>query len=320
MALDAGDVEAPLAEVDVPVADGLAPLRPTRVTLDETVHVGAALRAARESLGLDVEDVALATRVRGIYLSALEDFNLDALPARPFAIGYVRAYALALGLDPDSVVARFRREAPTADQALRAPGGVGAGPKQWGWLVPPAVLIAVAFVGWNAVRHLSGATVKPAVAIARSAGSSRVDAGPTQLGAPLPPPVEADAPAIYHTPGLEAATGSDVPPPETYLGSPFVAVGKVFGAPGPTSGPAAGVVLQAKKPTSFIVRAGANTVLFARELAAGEAWRAPATGGLTIDVGSPSAVEIYVGGAARGVLISPQTALAKLPIKSGAAQ
>ena len=318
MALGAGDVkDLPIGETGV---DGLAPLRPTRVVLDADGHVGSALRRARESLGLDVDDVALATRVRGLYLTALEDFALDVLPARPFAIGYVRAYALALGLDPESVVARFRREAPDADQALRAPGGVVAGPKRWAWLISPALVVAAAFVGWNVLRHVDETPAKPAAGIARAAVAPHRIPGPARLGPPLPPPIEAAAPAIYHTPGLEAATGFDAPVTPVVSGSPFAVGGAVYGAAGPVSGPAAGIVFQAKRSTSFIVRSGAATVLFARELAAGEAWRASATGGLTVEVGSPSAVEIYVGGLARGVLISPQTALAQLPIKTGPAQ
>ena len=77
--------------------------------------LGEALRAARESLGLEIEDIAQATRVRGAYIAALEAFELDALPSRPFAIGYLRAYARALGLEPDAVVARFMTEAPVVD-------------------------------------------------------------------------------------------------------------------------------------------------------------------------------------------------------------
>jgi len=92
MALEAKDVE--VAPVELAAFDNLAPLRPARVVLAASGHVGAALRAARVGLDLDVEDIALVTRVRGSYLTALEDFNLDSLPARPFAVGYVRAYAL----------------------------------------------------------------------------------------------------------------------------------------------------------------------------------------------------------------------------------
>ena len=311
MALEAGEVEA--LSIEATAIDGLAPLRPTRVVLDTEGHVGAALRRAREGLGLDVDDIAQATRVRPAHLTALEAFDLDALPARPFAIGYVRAYALALGLDPDAVVGRFRLEAPTADAALRAPGGVVAGPKQWGWMVPPAALVVVALVGWNLVRHFDEAPAKPLAAIARAPAAGRVDSGPVQLGPPLPAPIEAGAPPVYQTPGLELPAQTEAAPHGVANGAPFVAGGAIYGAPGPMFGPASGILLQANKPTSLIVRAPTGAVYFARELAAGEAWRAPDLSGLTVDVGNPASVEVYRGGIASGELAEQQTPLSRLP-------
>ena len=40
----------------------------------------------------------------------LEDGRYDELPARPYAIGFVRSYAKYLGLPVDDMVARFREE------------------------------------------------------------------------------------------------------------------------------------------------------------------------------------------------------------------
>src|ERR1700704_3761479 len=103
--------------------DDLAPLRPTKVVLAQAGNVGAAWRAARETLALAIEDIAQATRVPAAHISALEAFDLEALPSRPFAVGFVRAYARSLGLEPEAVVARFRAEAPPSDDQLRAPAG-----------------------------------------------------------------------------------------------------------------------------------------------------------------------------------------------------
>src|SRR4051812_36399825 len=73
-----------------------------------TIHsgndVGQALRAIREHRGLTLEALAEITRVRASYLTAIEELRLDALPSRPFVIGYIRAYAQALGADPDQAV------------------------------------------------------------------------------------------------------------------------------------------------------------------------------------------------------------------------
>jgi len=73
-----------------------------RIVLDTSVDVGAALRAARQSLGLALGDISETTRVRERHLAAIEAGLIDQLPSRPFSIGYVRAYATALGADADT--------------------------------------------------------------------------------------------------------------------------------------------------------------------------------------------------------------------------
>ena len=287
-------------------ADGLAPFRPIQVVLAETVPLGEALRAARQSLGMEIEDIAQATRVRGAYIAALEAFELDTLPARPFAIGYLRSYARALGLEPDAVVARFLIEAPVVDTALRPPAGLRRAPRQLGILGGAAILIAGSLLSWNIARH---AQAEPAH---RSVLASHVVAshpeGPAKLGAPLPPPPEASTPPAYATPGLGAAV-DDLPPPT--VGARFVQNGAIYG--GPPVLAQADVVLQARKATSLIVRGAGGAVAFARELSPGEAWRAPAAAaGLTVDVGNPAAVEVFAGGVSRGALSAPRTPVAQL--------
>jgi hypothetical protein len=63
---------------------------------------------------------------------------------------------------------------------------------------------------------------------------------------------------------------------------------------------------------SLVVRGPGGAVSFARQLGAGEAWRAPATPGLVADVDVPAAVEIYVQGRAVGPLTETQTPLSSL--------
>ena len=77
--------------------------------------LGAALRAARIGLGRTVQDVADDTRVRRVYLEAIEEMRLEALPSRPFAMGYIRAFATSLGLDPDVAIERFKTDDPVLD-------------------------------------------------------------------------------------------------------------------------------------------------------------------------------------------------------------
>ena len=305
MPLDTSDVTPEIEAVRLR-ADDLAPLRPIRVVLDECLALGPALRAARESLDLAIEDIAQATRIRSGYIASLEAFDIDALPARPFAIGYLRAYARALGVEPDAVVTRFLAEAPVVDETLRAPAGLRKAPRRLGVVSGAALLIAVSLTAWNIARHAKADSPRRAV-VASHGPASHVE-GPAKLGAPLPPPPEASTPPAYATPGLGAAS-DDLPAP--VLGTRFVQAGAIYG--GPPVSAATDVILQARKSTSLIVRGGGGAVYFARELSPGEAWRAPAaTAGLTVDVGNPAAVEVFAAGVSKGALSAPQTPVANL--------
>ncbi len=61
-----------------------------------------------------------------------------------------------------------------------------------------------------------------------------------------------------------------------------------------------------------MVRLADGRVLFARQLAAGEAWRAPAGLAATIDVSDPAAFDVYLNGESGGGLTAVLTPLSQL--------
>jgi cytoskeletal protein RodZ len=332
MPLDTGDIAAgegvhhphtPL--IGPPLArDHLARLRPIKIVLGQGGHVGAALKAARETLGLAEEDIAQVTRVRAAYIGAIEAFDFAALPARPFVVGYVRAYAQALGVDAEAVVARLHAEAPRVDGKLRPPGGVRHDAfASIRWLMVVGAAVAVAVVAWNLTRRVELSAASPAdAAAARRAPPQRNLAGPAQIGAPLPTPPEATTPPVYQTPGLTSAAPGPANPaakapsgltdgPPGVAGAPFAPAGAVFGDP-VAAASASGVVLQARKSTTLVIHGPGGSISFARLMAPGEAWRASDVTGLTADVAEPGAMEAFVGGASRGRLTQAQTPLGRL--------
>lgn len=82
---------------------------------------GAQLAAARRAAGLELADIARTTRVPLRHLKAIEADNHDALPALPYAQGFVRAYAKAVGLDAGDLAARFRAETTKQPHVPSAP-------------------------------------------------------------------------------------------------------------------------------------------------------------------------------------------------------
>lgn len=299
-------------------------------SLDYGPDVGAALKAAREFRGLSLQDVCDATRIRRAYLAAVEDMRLEELPSRPFALGYVKAYAQLLGFDPDAAVARFKDVSPDPDEPLRAPVGVRSeNDPRMGAVFMGGVVIVAAIAMWNFAQRSINEDAPPPPSAEAALVAPAVPSGPVDLGAPLPAPVESTTPQLYVTPGLEAATaaggsadaaaaalkervalGTNVQA-ATGAAAPtvFTPKGKVYGAPAehPSS-----VTVQARKGASIIVRGADGVVYFARQLVPGEAYRAPALKGLTLDVSDPAAFDVYVAGQSKGVLPATQTTLSSL--------
>lgn len=69
--------------------------------------IGKTLREARESLGLTLEEVERATRIRAVRLDALENGEFESLPSRAQVRGFLRNYADYLGLNPDEILQRL---------------------------------------------------------------------------------------------------------------------------------------------------------------------------------------------------------------------
>jgi cytoskeleton protein RodZ len=74
------------------------------------LSVGALLAEARAAKGRDLPEIARETRVPLRHLMAIEADDHDALPALPYALGFVKAFARAVNLDAEAIGARFRAE------------------------------------------------------------------------------------------------------------------------------------------------------------------------------------------------------------------
>ena len=296
-------------------------------------NVGAYLKAMREHRGLSLSELSERTRIRKTYLSALEDGDLSSLPSRPFATGYVRAYAQAVGLDGDLAAARFRAESPDTSEPFRPPVGVQHEQVKR----HPAIFIGLgvvvaAVVGWNisqravtvAPRGVTTTAAPPPVA-----GPAPAPTGPITLGESQPAPADQTTPAPYITPGLgpadpapppTAATRTLIPPGPAGPGLPspvFSTKAAVYGVPAGF----ATVVLQAFKAGSLIVRGADGSVYFARQLEPGEAYRAPLGKGLIVEPSDPSAgrqkgaptvFQVYVGGQLKGSLAANAISIDKV--------
>ncbi len=301
-------------------------------SVTEAPTLGDGLRIAREHSGRSLAELSSITRVPSRYLIALEQNDFSTLPNRVFSIGYVRAYAGSLGVDEQLAVERFKRESPDPSVPLQAPVGVAFeevrrySPR----LIAAGLALVIAVVGWNVFQRVSlmrAPQPSDLTAIPESWTLGAVPGQPAALSltAPRPAPPDQTIPALYVTPGLEAElTGMDPASPEAIAaaaaGAPpvqraFNPRGAIYGA----SANASQVVIQARKAASLVVRMADGRVLFARQLAAGDAWRAPAGVAAVVDVSNHFAdFDVYLNGEHGGTLTAEQTPLSQLNTRAQA--
>lgn len=68
---------------------------------------GQQLRRHREKRGISLQKIAAETKVSSSLYRSLEAGECHRWPGGIYSRGYVRAYAVAVGLDPEEIVGRF---------------------------------------------------------------------------------------------------------------------------------------------------------------------------------------------------------------------
>jgi cytoskeleton protein RodZ len=134
---------------------------PEQSPADEPVAPGAALRKVREQAGIALELVAQRTMIPLSRLRALENDDYERVGVATFVIGYVRAYAKFLGVDPAPLLNALEPSLPKAESApiQLAPSvalalHVQKRPRSFFWpaiIIMVVILGVVAFIGINTV-------------------------------------------------------------------------------------------------------------------------------------------------------------------------
>ncbi|MGP1674457.1 MAG: helix-turn-helix domain-containing protein, partial [Candidatus Limnocylindrales bacterium] len=103
------------------------------------------LLAARERKGVDLYRAERDTKIRARYLAALERGDYRELPGAVYTKGFLRNYALYLGLDPDEILLQWRRERgdPREAQAVIAVPRPIAAPRRGLTFSPSLVVFAL---------------------------------------------------------------------------------------------------------------------------------------------------------------------------------
>lgn len=286
-----------------------ASTEPDKAAMDT---LGARLRLARQERGLELADVARETRVPMRFLSALERDDQENLPALPYTLGFVRACAKLLGIDPEAAVAQFKEERPVpssvashqvtldVENESQLPSG-----RLVAFAVTLLVLIVVAALIWRSVQS-SGVSKVAAV----TAESAAVATGPILSNSAAPPvgekPVVA-APPEATNPALSGTNAATVPPsavngtPAIAAGSPAaqpVATTPQAGAPAPAATTTAtnSIILQAQADSWIKITSDDGKTIKMGLLKAGTSYSVPNQANLKLLTGNAGGLDIIVDG------------------------
>lgn len=269
-------------------------------------RAGADLRAARERLGWLLEDVAAALCIRLPHLEALEDGRIDLLPGNAYAVGFLRTYARALGLDPDEIARRFKAEASEVNRRteLTFPAPMPQRGVPAGAMILLGVVLAIgAYAGWY---RLSGEGRLPPETIApvpeRLATLAEQAIPPSAQAASPAPVVVAAAPAAPQA----LAPVPDQPAPPVPSISPSSAAAAAMPPPSglPQEAPAPDqprIVVQATADAWLQVRDRNGGVLLNKTLHSGETWPVPLRPNLVLTTGNAGGTQLVVDGVATSI-------------------
>jgi cytoskeletal protein RodZ len=74
--------------------------------------IGRVLKQEREERRVSIEELSSTTRIPRKTLECLEEDRFDDLPSGVFVRGFIKAYASAVDIDADEVLARFDAQRP----------------------------------------------------------------------------------------------------------------------------------------------------------------------------------------------------------------
>lgn len=120
---------------------------------------GRYLAQQRELRGLSREEVSRVTKISPSLIAALEEGQIERLPARIFVLNYIRAYAQVIGLSPEEALLRYQ-EMDQEGPAEPTPAALERERRRKAWVVL-AVLLGVLGVGTYVALVLGGILPSP---------------------------------------------------------------------------------------------------------------------------------------------------------------
>jgi hypothetical protein len=119
---------------------------------------GARLRRRREEQAIALVTIANQTKIKSSLFEELERDNVSHWPSGLFRRAYIRAYAAAIGLDPEAVVREFLAVHPDPAEIIEPPVANGVSAEKLAGSGPPTRLrsiVSSAFTSFSRSRRAS---------------------------------------------------------------------------------------------------------------------------------------------------------------------
>lgn len=240
--------------------------------------VGEILRRAREHYGQSLEHVEANLRIRAMQLDALEKGDLEKLPGRVYAIGFVRSYSEYLGLDGDQMVRLFKAQSlgNRLKPALNFP--VPASESR----LPPAWLIIIGIIGFIGIFFLWQSYEDKTVVVADDVTPARTAEDVMQAGAISEPEAEQNTPedalAAIEGQGQDQSNAVAMPAAENEI------------------------ILNVIENSWVEIRGADGETIVSRVLKAGDQYFVPDRPDLKMSIGNAGGVEIILNGDIKKIL------------------
>lgn len=123
-------------------------------------ELGNRLKEARETKGLTLDDLQEITKIQKRYLAGIEEGNFDVIPGKFYVRAFIKQYAEAVDLDPESLFEEFRNEIPSvhdqniSEQLSRTQTRTNVAKETSRFLdnlpklVTALIIIAIVVIGW----------------------------------------------------------------------------------------------------------------------------------------------------------------------------
>ncbi len=233
---------------------------------------GEELRRERLVREVPLEEISAATKISLRMLKALEDSDLSRLPAPAFTRGFIRSYALHLGIDPDTKICAY-----LADLGRAAAG-----------ISPSAANVRTRF--WRGRGTTAGMIVGGVTALLLLLG---LIARPERRPAPRVEKVAARTARVE----LKNVTVSNEPTPLVRQAAPAAAPVSETASAAVEADPLVSLTLEFDEDSWTKLDAGGQT-LFVGLIRKGEVKRYQARGGFRLSLGNAGGVRVTIDGRA----------------------